>query len=234
MLYKNFETDEVFDQIGLEEAAANENIGADEYIAKYNLQMMPDSRGPNEIPELKIDPIKSIDTDVDEKIINFNLKTGTLDDLTIDVESSLYQPLRDAEKELERIGRTPSPSLFAWGAKIKIAKDRVTTEKNKLYSADSEMNLEVPETIIYKGEGAVVDFLSQKYKSINIEKAETGDAVRIHLGKKVVILDLQPNTDTGEAAAKEVLKELKAYNDQLNGQEMLSGISMALYRDFER
>ena len=152
MLYKNFETDEVFDQIGLEEAAANENIGADEYIAKYNLQMMPDSRGPNEIPELKIDPIKSIDTDVDEKIINFNLKTGTLDDLTIDVESSLYQPLRDAEKELERIGRTPSPSLFAWGAKIKIAKDRVTTEKNKLYSADSEMNLEVPETIIYKGE----------------------------------------------------------------------------------
>ena len=67
MLYKNVETDEVFDQLGLEEAAASENIGADEYIAKYNLQMIPDSRGPNEIPELKIDPIKSIDTDVRKK-----------------------------------------------------------------------------------------------------------------------------------------------------------------------
>ena len=232
-MWKNFETDEVFDQLGLEEAAASENIGVDEYIAKYNLQMIPDSRGPNEIPELKIDPVKSIDTDVDEKIVDFNLKTDNLDDLTRDIESPVYQPLRDAEKELERISRTPSPSLFAWGAKIKIAKDRVATEKNKLYSADSEMNLEVPETIIYKGEGSVVDFLSQKYKSINIEKAEVGDAVRIHLGKKVVILDLQPNTDAGEAEAKEVLKELKAYNDQLNGQERLSGISMALYRDFE-
>jgi len=235
MLYKNVETDEVFDQIGLEEAAASENIGTDEYIAKYNLQMIPDSRGPNEIPELKIDPVKSIDTDVDESIVDFNLDTGTLEDLTTDVESPLYQPLRDAEKELERISNPKNlpSSIFALAGKIKAAKDRVAIEKNKLYSADSEMNLEVPETIIYKGEGSVVDFLSKKYKSINIEKAEVGDAVRIHLGKEVVILDLQPNTAAGEAEAKEVLEKLKNYDAQLNGQERLSGISMALYRDFE-
>ena len=38
MLYKNFKTDQTFNQLELEEAANAENIGIDEYITKYDLQ----------------------------------------------------------------------------------------------------------------------------------------------------------------------------------------------------
>jgi len=246
MLYKNFETDEVFDQIGLEEAAASENIGADEYIAKYNLQMIPDSRGPNEIPELKIENNEEFSArsspsitpkfpslvNLDEDMENINLK-----DLTTEEESPLYQPLRDAEDELEKLKRSgfwkyllESPQN---AIKRTYAEDKVAAEKNKLYSADSEMNLDVPETIIYKGEKSVQEFLQAEYSSINFEIAEAGDAIRIHLGEKTIILDLQPNTVVGEAEAKEVLKKLKTYDAQLNGQDMLRGVSMGLYSQFE-
>tara|TARA_R110002051_G_scaffold96437_1_gene166478 strand:- start:2 stop:9907 length:9906 start_codon:yes stop_codon:yes gene_type:complete len=242
MLYKNFKTDQTFNQLELEEAANAENIGIDEYITKYDLQMIPDPDSVDEPeveseiapPEINIDIPKG--KEFTQEIKDFDLDTDTLEDVYQEVESEVYNPLREAEEELKRIVDNPTASPLFNLSRIKSAKDRIAEEKRKLYSADSEVNLDVPETIIGKSADIAFAALEKEYPSINFDlvgKGAGSEVIRVDLGGEILELELDPWTSTGEAEAMEVLEKIKKYDAKLNVEERFFGVATGLFNAYE-
>ena len=243
MLYKNFKTDEVFNQAKLEEVAQLEGITADEYITKYDLQMVSDADylDPIEVDEIKIAP-PEININIPkgkefrQEVKDFDLDTDTLEDVYQEVESEVYTSLREAEEELQRVVDNPTPSPLFNLSRISSAKDRIAEEKRKLYSADSEVNLDVPETIIGKSADIAFAALEKEYPSINFDlvgKGAGSEVIRVDLGGEILELELDPWTSTGEAEAMEVLEKIKKYDAKLNVEERFVGVATGLFNAYE-
>jgi len=92
-------------------------------------------------------------------------------------------------------------------------------KRKKLRNAyvGSEMNIEKPRSIIRKGEGEVLDFLTRAYPGVYMEKTGVRNALNIYFPgqDKPTELDLVPLTLDGDDEAVNVLKALdKAYKAQ--------------------
>ena len=240
MLYKNFKTDEVFNQVKLEEVAQLEGITVDEYITKYDLQMIPDfDSAENEMINFPQDTTEEIATAVsgdvvsNQNITDLDLETVSLESVYEEKESDIYASLRKAEAELARVEKSFSTPLL-YLAKVKAAKDRITEEKNKLYSADSEINFDVPETVIYKSSDQVITALTKEYPSINFKQTQGYDeGINVDLGGEILKLSLDPWTSVGEEEAKDVLEKIKNYDAKLNANQRLTGVAMGLWGAYE-
>ena len=238
MLYKNFKTDEVFDQVKLKEVAQLEGITVDEYITKYDLQQVPDFGFDNSI-NFQPGTTEEIATAVsgtgvsNQNIMESNLEDISLESMHVEQESELYKPLREAEAELERVTKNFTASPLFNLSRIESAKDRVREEKRKLTNANSEINFDVPETVIDKSSKQVFEALVKEYPSINFNKKGLLDSILVDLGGEIVTLNLDPWTSVGEQEAYEVLEKIKKYDAKLNAKERFSGIAMGLWNALE-
>ena len=239
MLYKNFETGEVFDQGTLKEAAQLEGITVDQYITNYDLQMVPDFGNTISNENFQPDTTEEIATAVsgtgvsNQNIMGSNLEDISLESMYVEQESELYKPLREAEAELERVTKNFTASPLFNLSRIESAKNRVREEKRKLTNADSEINFDVPETVIEKSSEQVFEALVKEYPSINFNKKGLFDSILADLGGEVVTLNLDPWTSVGEQEAYEVLEKIKKYDARLSAKERFTGITMGLWNALE-
>jgi len=191
-IYKH-PTEGEIDYATLESLAIDQGLTVDEYITEFNVVM-------TEVDDSKKEEVAVVDAPVAtpvDSIKSLELELGNI--------SSELGTLMDPQY------RSPLNRRY----------DKTESKLKKLYR-DSEMNMDIPETIIDRTEGEVKTFLFENYSDMFVDFAGTpGNMLNVTLDGEVLQLDLQPFTDDGRQEAVDVLKKIDSYHKNLSDEEKI-------------
>lgn len=142
--------------------------------------------------------------------------------------SELESRLADISSELQDLRGSIGPKdLFQSEGKKRYrqleAESKKTRDELVNHYDSLPLDINIPETLVNKGQTDIKEFLEQNYNWLTAEESGIGfgNAVTVYLPDGPQLLDLQPFTDAGYREAIDLIKKIKQEDERLTNSEKL-------------